>query len=254
MKARQKLHSASKVKKNTQNGNDLRWQIGIPNLFRYCVLTVRAMPPHGAAIQHNVIFPEHLANTKTKATSTMNRSHPVASTCTNSRPAAGAAKTTLPRRSVSFSPKVRALVIPPLDAYSDRHREQLWQTSQEKKASEAEVIQTIRAARQGKVSDDASTRGLEHLTIPGNIVRLRQRREQLITAVCDNQDEQWRAGIFHAHPEIIRVISIHHTHIDTNVAITRAAEDEAYVRGTRRLEAYTSISAICNMGIKLTEP
>ena len=191
----------------------------------------------------NITFSEqHLANTKPKAITNMNRSQPNA--FTNSRPSADGANSR-PRRSVSFSPKVRALVIPPLDAYSDRHRQQLWQTSQEKKASEAQMVQTIRAARQGKLSDDVSTRGLENLTVPGNIVRLRQRREQLITAVCDNQDEQWRAGIFHPHPEIIRAISVRHTYSDAEVAITRAAQDEAYVRGTRRLEAYESISAIC---------
>lgn len=186
----------------------------------------------------------------------MNRaSHPI--TSTDRRSAAAAAANSRPRRSVSFSPKVKALVIPPLDAYSDLHKQQLWQTSQEKKASEAEVMQTIRAARRhSKLGDDVSTRGLEQLTIPGNIVRLRQRRAQLMTAVCDNQDEQWLAGILNPHPEIIRAISIRHTRGDMDVAITRAAQDEAYVRGIRRLEAYESLSAIdlCDKGIKITEP
>lgn len=146
-------------------------------------------------------------------------------------------------RKVSFALRAQALVVPSLEAYSERQKGLMWQTPSEKKADQAELVKTVRAARQGMLQQPGSKsvaglcgRGLEHLCCTTSMRLMVQRRELLLDAVLDNQEEQWQQGTFHADPEIIRKIAIAHTKVDTERAIRLAAEDEAFVRGLRKFD------------------
>ena len=71
---------------------------------------------------------------------------------------------------------------------------------------------------------------------PTSVLRLRVCRKDLIDAVLDNQEEQWRRGIYHANPEEIRSIANKITRQSIEAAIALAAKDEAYIRTMRRRE------------------
>ena len=151
-------------------------------------------------------------------------------------------------RKVSFALRAQALVIPSLEAYSERQKGLMWRTPSEKQADQAELVKTVRAARQGILqqpgpkSSGLCGRGLEHLCCPTSMRLKVRRRELLLDAVLDNQEEQWQRGTFHADPEIIRTIAIAHTKVDTERAIRLAAEDEAFVRSLRKLENKPKVS------------
>ena len=75
-----------------------------------------------------------------------------------------------------------------------------------------------------------TVRGLEVIVNPTSREHLRRRREDLIGAVLDLQDEYWNRGNAFADPEAVRRVCAQYTSIDTDEAISLAASDAAYVR------------------------
>ena len=144
-------------------------------------------------------------------------------------------------RSVAFSPTVRIMIIPSHTDMTDEMKANTWTTSEDSDANYAEVAETVRAARAGRlglpISDEKiCTRGLELFLTPAAALRLQTRRLALIDAVLDAQDKEWQEGNLHANPELLRSISARHSVKDVHTAIMYGATDEAYVRSLRRLD------------------
>ena len=145
------------------------------------------------------------------------------------------------KKSVTFAPKSRCLNIRSHRDMSRAEKEMVWMTPQETKAIDAEVIQTVRAARRGRLptsfDEKVSIRGLENIICPIAGQQKKARRANRINAVLDAQEEAWANGILLANPKLLKAISKKYSQEDVDKAITQAASDEAYCRGMRRLEA-----------------
>ena len=146
------------------------------------------------------------------------------------------------KKSVTFASRAQALVIPNVQDYSDAQKQRMWQTPEDKKADQADLIRTVRTARNRRCSieddeDELCYRGLEHLCSPASMQLKVRRREKLNDALLDEQDAQWQSGAFHADDEVLRAISIKITAYDTKRAIMLAAQDEAEVKAMRRMDA-----------------
>jgi len=61
-----------------------------------------------------------------------------------------------------------------------------------------------------------------------------QRRLNLINAVVDAQEREWRIGHFHADADVLKAISEQYSTQDKNKARMLGASDEAYIRRLRR--------------------
>ena len=145
------------------------------------------------------------------------------------------------KKSVTFAPKSRCLNIRSHRDMSRAEKEMVWMTPQETKAIDAEVIQTVRAARRGRLptsfDEKVSIRGLENIICPIAGQQKKARRANRINAVLDAQEEAWANGILLANPKLLKAISKKYSQEDVDKAIMQAASDEAYCRGMRRLEA-----------------
>ena len=140
------------------------------------------------------------------------------------------------RRVVTFQLFARVHEIPTIDEMSDHEISSLWQTPEDSQRHQDDLVKCISAARKNPCDATICTRGIERLMDPTSVLRLRVCRKDLIDAVLDNQEEQWRRGIYHANPEEIRSIAIKIARQSVEAAIALAAKDEAYVRIMRRKE------------------
>ena len=146
---------------------------------------------------------------------------------------------------VSFAPKVRILIIPSHDDLPQAEKDKLWRTEEDIQASNQDLIETVRvivaAKSKGKSSrntpqqDDVCERGLES-AVCGSAERnsAQQRRLNLINAVVDAQEREWRIGHFHADADVLKAISEQYSTQDKNKARMLGASDEAYIRRLRR--------------------
>ena len=158
-----------------------------------------------------------------------------------------------PQRTVSFATKATASIIASLDDISEEEKEALWRTAQDRKDEELSIVQTVKAYRKAatkksgskkhEVPQDMTSRGIEHLIDPENRERLRQRRDRMVDAVLDLQDDYWKRGAHLAEPVALRTVSMKHTAADVEEAIKKAASDEAYVRRLRRFEGFHGLSS-----------
>lgn len=152
------------------------------------------------------------------------------------------------KKSVTFASRAQALVIPNVQDYTNAQKQRMWQTSEDKKADQDDLVRTVRTARAANITtidrrcsnedeEQLCYRGLEHLCSPASMKLKVRRREKLNDALFDEQDAQWQSGAFHADDEVLRAISIKITAYDTKRAIMLAAQDEAEVKAMRRLDA-----------------
>ena len=155
------------------------------------------------------------------------------------------------KKSVTFASRAQALIIPNVQDYTDAQKQRMWQTPEDKKSDQADLVRTVRAARTANVEittsnrrcsieddeDELCYRGLEHLCSPASMNLKVRRREKLNDALLDEQDAQWQSGAFHVDDEVLRAISIKITAYDTKRAIMLAAQDEAEVKAMRRMDA-----------------
>ena len=140
------------------------------------------------------------------------------------------------RRVVTFQMFSRVHEIPTIDEMSDREIASLWQTPEDAQRHQDDLVKCISAARKNPFDATICTRGIERLMDPTAVLRLRVCRKNLIDAVLDNQEEQWRSGLYHANSEEIRSIANKITRQSIEAAIALAAKDEAYVCIMRRKE------------------
>ena len=156
------------------------------------------------------------------------------------------------KRTVSFATRATANIIASLDDISEQEKEALWRTAEDRKDDELNIVQTVKAYRKAitkksgskthELPQDMTPRGIEHLINPEKRDRLRQRRERMVDAVLDLQDDYWKRGAHLAEPIALRTVSMKHTAADVEEAIKKAASDEAYVRRLRRMEGFHSLS------------
>lgn len=156
------------------------------------------------------------------------------------------------KRTVSFATRATANIISSLDDISEQEKEALWRTAEDRKDDELNIVQTVKAYRKAitnksgynkhDLPEDMTPRGIEHLINPDKRDRLRQRRERMVDAVLDLQDDYWKRGAHLAEPVALRTVSMKHTATDVEEAIKKAASDEAYVRRLRRMEGFHSLS------------
>ena len=154
----------------------------------------------------------------------------------------------LRKKSVTFASRAQALVISNVQDYTDAQKQRMWQTVEDKKTDQADLVRTVRAARTANIEittsnrrssideDELCYRGLEHLCSPASMKLKVRRREKLNGALLDEQDAQWQSGAFHANDEVLRAISIEITSYDIKRAIILAAQDEAEVKAMRRID------------------
>ena len=153
------------------------------------------------------------------------------------------------KKSVSFAPKTRCLVIPSLQDVTDEDIASTWVTEEDAKANLEETTFTIRAARQqaqarGGIiipNDDDATdyciRGLECIIRGTKHYReIQKKRNDLIRNVLLVQGRHWELGCDHADPDVLRSISERFSDEQVTRAIALGASDAAYVCRLRRSE------------------
>lgn len=144
-------------------------------------------------------------------------------------------------KSVRFATRTKVFLIPSVDEMSDQQREAIWRTDQDRKNDENDIVNTVRSHREAVAARSSSegkrqlppnttVRGLEFLVNTASREHLRLRRQGLVDAVLDLQDEYWNRGNAFADPEAVRRACAQYSLIDTQEAISLAASDAAYVR------------------------
>ena len=115
------------------------------------------------------------------------------------------------KRTVSFATKATANIIASLDDMSELEKKALWRTAEDRKDDELNIVQTVKAYRnadaksgsckkQELLAQDMTPRGIEHLINPENRDRHRQRRDRMVDAVLDLQDDYWKRGLIWPSP------------------------------------------------------
>ena len=145
------------------------------------------------------------------------------------------------KKSVSFAPTNRRLIVPSHRDMTKDEKEAIWWTPDESKANDIEIIQTVRAARRGlfpsSFSETACLRGLESIVCPVTGRWIKKRQLDRINAVLDAQEKEWQEGRINARTKMLRALSTAYSRVDAERALMQAASDEAFCRGMRRLEA-----------------
>ena len=149
------------------------------------------------------------------------------------------------KKSVTFGTNTRNCIIPSCLDMDEAQKESIWRTDEDIKNNDQEIMKTARAiikktkkstttTTQNDADDDTASicaRGLECLVIGSDARRRREQHKlELIDAVLDAQDSQWKMGNYHADPDILRAASETHSYEDVCRALTLAAADEAFVR------------------------
>ena len=150
------------------------------------------------------------------------------------------------KKSVRFATRAKVLLIPSIDEMSDQQRDAVWRTDEDRKNDEKDIVSTVRSHREAAAASSSTSggrhqlppnmtvRGLEVIVNPASREHLRRRRQDLIDAVLDLQDEYWNRGKSFPDPEAVRRVCAQYTSIDTEEAISLAASDAAYVRQQQR--------------------
>lgn len=155
------------------------------------------------------------------------------------------------RRTVTFATKASATIISALDDMSQHEKESVWRTAKDRQEDETNIVHTVKAYRKATVTSeskqqlppDMSPRGIEHLIYPEKRDQLRRRRELMVDAILDLQDEYWNDGVHLADPDALRAVSIRYSSFDVQESIKLGASDEAYIRRQRRLEGFDSLTS-----------
>ena len=120
-------------------------------------------------------------------------------------------------------------------------KEATWRTADESEANDLEIIQTVRAARRGRLpssfNETVCLRGLEAIVCQTTGRCVKKRQVDRINAVLDAQEREWQEGFMHASTKMLRTLSTAYSKVDAKRALMQAASDEAFCRGMRRLEA-----------------
>ena len=140
------------------------------------------------------------------------------------------------RRAVTFRPKVRVLEIPTVEEMSEHEIASVWITTEESERNQADLVESVRAARKNPRDATICIRGIEDLIDLTKVLRKKTCRKDLIDAVLDNQEAQWERGLYHTDPKEIRSVATEISRQSVEEAIMLAAKDEAYIRILRRRE------------------
>lgn len=148
------------------------------------------------------------------------------------------------KKSVRFATRAKVLLISSIDEMSDQQRGAVWRTNEDRKNDEKDIVNTVRSHREAASSSSSgggrqlppnmTVRGLEVIVDAASREHLRRRRQDLIDAVLDLQDEYWNRGNAFPDPEAVRRVCAQYTSVDTEEAISLAASDAAYVRQQQR--------------------
>ena len=143
------------------------------------------------------------------------------------------------KKSVRFAPRTKGYIIPNIQSMSRRTKQLLWQTPEEKKNDENEMLHTVRKIRKGQQipfdDPDMCARGLESIGDYAVLLRKRNQREALLNAVLGTQELQWQLGHRQGDKEDIREASIRCTKTDTQRAISIASRDAVEARKIHKL-------------------
>ena len=143
------------------------------------------------------------------------------------------------QKSVRFAPRTKGYIIPSLDSMSRRTKQILWQTPEDKKNDENDMVNTVRAIRKGRQmafdDPDLCARGLECLVDYAALLRKRNQREAMLDAVLGTQELQWQLGHRQANPEDIRDASVRCSKIDAQRAVRIANQDAIEARKIHKL-------------------
>ena len=155
---------------------------------------------------------------------------------------------------VKFQNNVRALATPSLADLSLRDIEATWQIDDDKAASQADVVDSIRAMRlqnaSTRASDHCCARGLEHFRSKAISQHLQQRRERSIRAVLEEQRTQK-----HQHdPERLRAISERYTEEARIDAIVCGSIDSEFVHQMHRKSSQEPAKSVLSLTDQFLRP
>ena len=108
----------------------------------------------------------------------------------------------------------------------------MWVTQADEKASQADVVKNIMRLRQGGPEDhhdeEHCGRGLEHMRSQAHMDQRRMNKEAVTNGVLDLQDEHFDADVF--DEDALAEVAASASRWARELAVQRAAQDEAYVR------------------------
>ena len=108
----------------------------------------------------------------------------------------------------------------------------MWVTQADEKASQADVVKNIMRLRQGGPEDhhdeEHCGRGLEHMRSQAHMDQRRMNKEAVTHGVLDLQDEHFDADVF--DEDALAEVAASASRWARELAVQRAAQDEAYVR------------------------
>ena len=131
-----------------------------------------------------------------------------------------------------FANRTRIYLIPTIDELRQEEYEAMWVTQADEKASQADVVKNIMRLRQGGPEDhhdeEHCGRGLEHMRSQAHMDQRRMNKEAVTHGVLDLQDEHFDGDVF--DEDALAEVAASASRWSRELAVQRAAEDEAYVR------------------------
>ena len=131
-----------------------------------------------------------------------------------------------------FANRTRIYLIPTIEELRQEEYEAMWVTQADEKASQADVVKNIMRLRQGGPEDhhdeEHCGRGLEHMRSQAHMDQRRMNKEAVTNGVLDLQDEHFDADVF--DEDALAEVAASASRWARELAVQRAAQDEAYVR------------------------
>ena len=158
---------------------------------------------------------------------------------THQSPSNGSPESPTERKTVSFSPEARCLVIPSHHDMTEAQRAATWISPEEANANQEDTVKTIRAAhrllssanRTQHGDDVVCFRGLENVIFGTKRLKLiQQQRDDLVRNVLLVQERHRQMGHDNADPNMLQAISETLSQDHVTRAIMLGASDAAYVR------------------------
>lgn len=141
----------------------------------------------------------------------------------------------MPASRVRFNRVAKVMLIPSIAEMSSSEIEASYFSDQEFNEMQADTVRTIRAMRRSQPLKEKkySARGLEQLKSPARLEQTKSNRNNVISAVLDEQERQWARGTIEGEEEIAKA-SRSHSKWAREMALAMGASDAAWVRSMVR--------------------
>ena len=96
-----------------------------------------------------------------------------------------------------FANRSKVYLVPALADMTDAEIDRTWTTDEDSKSTQLEIVEAIRAMREGTEHDNEDRvciRGLEHMRSAAHLEQRKINKECVLRAVLDEQEQQWSTG------------------------------------------------------------